>query len=407
MAVTDRWHKSRPGRNETVCAEHGMVPTAAHMSDGRWQARWRDASGVQHKANFARKADAAQHQAAAIADTARGTWIDPRAGKITLAEYAPGVLAASPADAPTRENTASRWRLHIMPALGRQPLGQLAARPSLIQSFVTGLSRDGLGDGTVKLILAALSSVLGVAVTDGLIPRNPCDAVKAPRYVQARVVPWPAGRVEAMRDALPGAYAAMTDCGAGLGMRQGETFGLAVDDVDFLRRTVHVRRQVRIVGGHLVFAPPKGQKERDIPLPDSVSLRLAGHIAEHAPVAVTLPWRVPDGKPHTALLMFTMPDGRALGRSTFNRWWKDAGTAAGLVITRTDGFHALRHHFASVLLAGNVDIRALADYLGHADPGFTLRVYCHLMPDAGERMRGAVDRSLGAQQGTAQDGIAQ
>lgn len=50
-------------------------------------------------------------------------------------------------------------------------------------------------------------------------------------------------------------------------MRQGEVFGLAVDDIDFLHRVVHVRRQVRIVGSRLRFAPPKGGKERDIPLP--------------------------------------------------------------------------------------------------------------------------------------------
>lgn len=278
----DRWHKSRPGKDELVCAEHGLIPAAAHMSGDRWQARWRDAAGVQHKANFARKGDAARHQATAVADIARGTYIDPRAGKITLAGYAPGVLAASPVDAPTRERAEIRWRLHILPALGAQPLGQLAARPSLVQSWLTGLSRSGLAAGTVKLTLDSLSSVLGAAVADGLIPRNPCstDAVKAPMYVRPRVVPWTAERVAAMRGELPGRSAALADAGAGLGLRQGEAFGLAAGDIDFLRRVVHVRRQVRIVGYRLAFAPPKRQKERDVPLPESVSLRLAAHIEE-------------------------------------------------------------------------------------------------------------------------------
>ena len=52
---------------------------------------------------------------------------------------------------------------------------------------------------------------------------------------------------------------------AGLGLRQGECFGLAVDDVDFLRGVVHVRRQVRIVGSRLAFAPPKTGKTRGHP----------------------------------------------------------------------------------------------------------------------------------------------
>ena len=42
-------------------------------------------------------------------------------------------------------------------------------------------------------------------------------------------------------------------------------FGLALDDVDFLRRVVHVRHQVRMVSARLVLAPPKGGKERDVP----------------------------------------------------------------------------------------------------------------------------------------------
>ncbi len=37
--------------------------------------------------------------------------------------------------------------------------------------------------------------------------------------------------------------------------------------------------------------------------------------------------------------------------------------------------HALRHYYASALLAGGVDIRALSEYLGHHDPAFTLRIY--------------------------------
>jgi integrase len=72
-------------------------------------------------------------------------------------------------------------------------------------------------------------------------------------------------------------------------MRQGEVFGLAADDVDFLRRVVHIRRQVKIVGARLVFGPPKGGKERDVPLPESVALRLSAHIAKFPPVTVTLP----------------------------------------------------------------------------------------------------------------------
>ena len=53
--------------------------------------------------------------------------------------------------------------------------------------------------------------------------------------------------------------------------------------------------------------------------------------------------------------------------------------------------HALRHFFASALLDGGESIRAVSEYLGHADPGFTLRTYTHLMPSSAERTRKAID----------------
>jgi site-specific recombinase XerD len=68
--------------------------------------------------------------------------------------------------------------------------------------------------------------------------------------------------------------------------------------------------------------------------------------------------------------------------------------AAGLPAIRENGMHALRHHDASVLLEGGVSIKALAEYLGHNDPGFTLRTYTHLMPSSEARAREAVDRAL-------------
>jgi integrase len=37
-------------------------------------------------------------------------------------------------------------------------------------------------------------------------------------------------------------------------------------------------------------------------------------------------------------------------------------------------------------------IKAVSEYLGHHDPGFTLRTYTHLMPPSGTRARAAVDR---------------
>jgi hypothetical protein len=55
-----------------------------------------------------------------------------------------------------------------------------------------------------------------------------------------------------------------------------------------------------------------------------------------------------------------------------------------------------------VLLDAGESIKALSEYLGHSDPGFTLRTYTHLMPASEERTKKAVDRALTA----AVDGLA-
>ncbi|KUN93647.1 hypothetical protein AQJ67_38600 [Streptomyces caeruleatus] len=56
-----------------------------------------------------------------------------------------------------------------------------------------------------------------------------------------------------------------------------------------------------------------------------------------------------------------------------------------------DGIHALRHAYASVLLDAGESIKALSEYLGHSDPGFTLRTYTHLLPSSETRTRKAID----------------
>ncbi|GII53164.1 hypothetical protein Pth03_15530 [Planotetraspora thailandica] len=58
--------------------------------------------------------------------------------------------------------------------------------------------------------------------------------------------------------------------------------------------------------------------------------------------------------------------------------------------------HALRHFYASVLLDAAENIKALSEYLGHHDPGFTLRTYTHLMPSSQERTRKAIAAVFGA-----------
>ncbi|WEH39451.1 site-specific integrase [Streptomyces sp. AM 2-1-1] len=208
-----------------------------------------------------------------------------------------------------------------------------------------------------------------------------------------KVKPWSVDRVMAVRAALPDRYRVLVEPAAGCGLRQGEVFGLAIEDVDFLGGgVVHVARQVKLLRNRPVFAPPKGGKERDVPLPESVAEALRAHIAQYPAREVTLPWKDLNGPLVTATLILYGPEGLALNRNRFNhRVWKPTLEAAGVPMIRDNGTHALRHFYASVLLDAGESIKALSEYLGHHDPGFTLRTYTHLMPASETRTRAAVD----------------
>ena len=389
MAVSDRWHR-RPKPGDALC-EHKLTPTSRHGVGMRWMVRWRDDEGVQRKRGFNRRAEAERFERSTRTALDTGTYIDPSAGRVTFAAYVEQWQAGLTSDPGTRATIASRLRVHVLPVLGNVELARLAKRPSMLQAWLRGMEAD-LAPSTIRGVASIVSQVFAAATDDGAISRNPMSAtsVRAPRVDKPKIVPWTLAQVEAMAAALPPRHAAMVVLGAGCGLRQGELFSVAVDDVDFLRQVVHVRRQVRLIDGHRVYSLPKGRKERTVPLAEPVALALAEHIRVHGTTSVTLSTDTPTGDPTTTTLLFSNGAGGAVHRGVFNRAWREARRAAGIADTRENGCHALRHTYASAQLAAGVDVRTVAEFLGHTDPGFTLRTYAHLMPDAADRARRAI-----------------
>jgi integrase len=181
--------------------------------------------------------------------------------------------------------------------------------------------------------------------------------------------------------------------GAGCGLRQGEVFGWSPDDVAKGSDVLRVERQVKIVRGRMVFALPKRRKKREVPLSAVVRAAVDEYVERFPPLAMTLPWEVPDGKPVTVRLLVYTRERNQLHRHSFNHHtWKPALREARVVMPgRADSFHGLRHFYASALLDAGESIRGLAEYLGHADLAFTLRVYTHFMLSSSERTRRAID----------------
>lgn len=362
----------------------------------RFDVRFRDPDGRARRKTFGRMTDARAFAAAVEADKLRGTYLDVDAGRETFKPYADRWLKHTSRDPQTYSIRERILRLHVYPEIGGVELRKITG--TTMRGLLASLD---VSDKYAVDIFGVVSSVLNAAVDDKLIASNPAKAASVrrskPRAPRRKVTPWPMEWVEAMHEALPDRYKIIVTIGAGLGLRQGEIFGLAVEDIDFLRGIVSVRRQVKLVGKRQTFAPAKARKDddapREIPLPESVRAELAAHLQRFPAKRVTLPWRDPaNGKPVTVHLIVTTRNDNPLDRMLFNsRSWPTARRNAGIPADRDNGTHALRHWYASTLLEAGVSIRAVSEYLGHADPGFTLRTYTHLMPTGEERAREAVD----------------
>lgn len=399
--IQDRWFKTETGPD----GKPVRVKSDRHGTGLRYRARYVGPDGTEKSKSFRDKEMrlAKQWLAQIEADMSRGQYVDPRAARTTFRQYAERWVKTHTGEINSREAAERRLRLHAYPHIGSRPLGSF--QPEHIRTWIAALEATVPAESHRRIIVGTVSAALSAAVEDGLLAKNPCRArtVKLPKPGKPRVTPWTAAQVFGVRAALPQHYQATVDAGAGCGLRQGEIFGLTVDQLDYEGGWLTVSHQLKRIRGKYVFALPKGGKIRDVPLPKAVATALRDHSKQFEPIDVTLPWRTPDGPPVTKRLIFSNVEGRHVRVSNFNsHHWKPALAAAGVipeaeageryVSAREHGMHALRHFYASVLLDAGESIRALSSYLGHSDPGFTLRTYTHLMPSSEGRTRHAVDQ---------------
>ncbi|MEW5539717.1 MULTISPECIES: tyrosine-type recombinase/integrase [Streptomyces griseus group] len=397
--IQDRWYKTEPGPT----GKPVRAKTDRYGIGLRYRARYVGPDGTEKSKSFPdrQKRKAEEWLTRIEADMDAGQYVDPKAGQIVFRDYGEKWLGGLTTELGSQEVVCRRIRLHAFPYLGTRPMGSF--KPEHMRTWLNAL-QSAVPNGTYRrAIYDSVSSLFNAAVDDGVIKSNPCHAqsVKPPTPEQRLIVPWTEDRVLTVRSGMPDRYAATVDAGGGCGLRQGEVLGLAEDNLDFKTGWVHVRQQIKRVGGTLVFAPPKRGKLRDAPLSDAVGTGLQEHMDLFPPVAVTLPWKTPNGPLVTLKLVFTSAVGKAIWRSYFDDYvWKPALAHAGVIPPKEpgqryaaapdDGMHALRHFYASVVLEAGGSIKALSTYLGHSDPGFTLRIYTHLLPSSDEKARAAM-----------------
>ncbi|WP_336213304.1 tyrosine-type recombinase/integrase, partial [Nonomuraea sp. LPB2021202275-12-8] len=178
--------------------------------------------------------------------------------------------------------------------------------------------------------------------------------------------------------AMPTEFAILVLLGAAAGLRQGEAFGLAVDRVDLNEQMLVVDRQVVVVNRHPILAVPKSPASvREVPMPSFLRDALAEHIDAERPVDV----------------LCRTSRGNLIRRDYFNAAiWRPAIATAGLLPDTT--FHDLRHTFASTALAAGVPISEVSRWLGHESITTTVDLYGHLVPEASQRARKAMDMAF-------------
>jgi integrase len=211
------------------------VASTQRLASGKWRARYRDEAGREHAKHFVRKIDAQQWLDEVTAALVTGQYVDPRAGKITLRQYASGWEALQVGREGTAAITDNALRVHILPLLGDRTVASL--RRSDIQGLVKTVS-GRLAPSTVRNVYDVLNRVLAAAVDDRVISVSPAKRIALPALTHGEVVPPSSADVAALAEQVNRRYRGLVVLLAGGGLRIGEALGLRISDVDFLRRQV-------------------------------------------------------------------------------------------------------------------------------------------------------------------------
>jgi integrase len=200
---------------------------------------------------------------------------------------------------------------------------------------------------TIHREISDIKAVLNWSVRRRYIAFNPAAGFEMPRRDDAIMMPPSADEVQKLVDAAPDHLRRAILLSYYLGLRPGarELFALTWQDVDIEGATVLVRS-----------AHKGGLKLRMVPIHPGLVAQLQA-------------WKSSD-KGEGPLISY---DGRAI--ASLRRSFRTAKARAG--IKRRLPMYALRHAFASILLAGSADLKSVSEILGHSRTDTTTRIYQH------------------------------
>lgn len=365
-SISSRWWKVDRSTGE-------KVKTSSYGVGSEWRARYRDAAGKEHNKSFRRKVDAQRWLDEVTTSIVTGTYVDPKAGRVTFSQWFK-LWCSRQAWEPSTQESATTVARSV--TFGDVEMRNL--RASHIQGWVKSMSDRSLALGTIKLRFNYVRMSLLAAVDEPVIPKDPSAKVRLPTgakksttKVRSSEIPTAVQVGEAL-DAAPDYFMPFVAVCAFAGLRLGEAAGLRVVDVDFLGRVIRVEQQVQgTTRANTRVVPPKYGSRREVYVPEELTTMLARHVE-------TIGTR--DG------LLFSNGPEMWNRMSAGEQWRQIRSSVDGL-----EGFtlHSLRHFFASGLISAGCDVVTVQRALGHSSPSITLDVYSHLWPKAEDRTRSA------------------
>jgi len=243
---------------------------------------------------------------------------------------------------------------------------------NLLISYILDLKERNYAPSTVARKVAAVKSFFDFLVSDGVLPSDPTENITSPRVGKSLPKPLSPSEVEALlaepakRATLEGKRdTAMLELLYAGGMRVSELIALDVTDVNLEAEFV------RCFG--------KGSKERVIPIHRKAVESVREYI-EEARIKLL-------GNKAGEIALFLNRRGERLTRQGF--WLIIKGYAKAAGINRPVTPHTLRHSFATHVLSGGADLRAVQELLGHANISST-QIYTHL---TSEHVRQAYEKA--------------
>lgn len=343
-------------------------PPGVWKRGGRYVVVFRDSNGKQRK-RFARTlAEARRLKSELGADVGRGEYRE--LSTVGFAEYSrewianyTGRTRRGIGDG-TKADYADALERYARPFFGRVRLA--AIEPREVKRYATHLAAQGLAPSSVAKNVAPVRALLATALEEGLIRSNPAAGLRIARASDdeqdERVKALTVEQVDTLLAEVPAELRLFLRFLFETGLRIGEAIEARFRDVDFGGQWLAVERQH--TRGKV--KPPKGRKRRRVRLSEPLAREL---------------WRlrVERHASDDELLFPAERGGRIIPSNFMSRVLKPAARRAGL--GSWVGFHTLRHSCATVLFRSGWNAVQVQRFLGHADAGFTLRTYVHLLDE--------------------------